>query len=457
MKTMRKGRAGTVPARSGKVIGGVVAAALLAAAPLSLPGFAAQAAEQPIPNGQGLKDFYKIRQDKPVWFENGQLREAANDLLRLLTTAQVDGLNPADYDIPEIQDAVKAAWGGNPKAVRKADYLLSQAFADYARDLRDAPNAGMTFVYPGLKPAPPTPLVLLENAARAPSLDDYVRNMGWMSPLYVSLRDVLARGTYADERERDLIRINMARTRVLPAGQGRYVLVNPPEQRLYMYEDGKVVDSMKVVVGQVKPGRNTPMFASYINDAKLNPYWNVPPDLAWDDVGVHVEQYGLGYLKSAGYQVLSDWSDNPSVVDPSTVDWQAVKDGTEQIRVRQLPGPRNVLGSVKFDIPNQFGVYLHDTSQKELLDKKVRLYSGGCIRLEDANRLGQWLFGHPLQATSDDPDITVPLATPVPVYITYLTAVPDGSAVTFLDDVYDRDGERLADLRGGGQATVAIR
>jgi murein L,D-transpeptidase YcbB/YkuD len=117
-----------------------------------------------------------------------------------------------------------------------------------------------------------------------------------------------------------------------------------------------------------------------------------------------------------------------------------------------------VLGAVKFDIPNQFGIYLHDTSQKELLQKDVRLYSGGCIRLEDAERLGEWLFGHRLQASSDDPDITIPLGKPVPVYVTYLTAMPDGSAVTFLNDVYGRDGERMASSQTNGSgSTAAVR
>jgi len=218
------------------------------------------------------------------------------------------------------------------------------------------------------------------------------------------------------------------------------------------------VDSMKVVVGQVQPGRNTPMFASFINDAKLNPYWNVPPDLAWDDVGVHVKAYGLGYLNSRGFQILSTWDDDATEVDPKTIDWQAVQDGIVKLRIRQLPGPHNVLGAVKFDIPNQYGIYLHDTSQKELLKKDVRLYSGGCIRLEDAERLGEWLFGHRLQASSDDPDITIPLGKPVPVYVTYLTAVPNGSAVTFLDDVYGRDGERMASSQANGSgSTVAVR
>jgi murein L,D-transpeptidase YcbB/YkuD len=196
--------------------------------------------------------------------------------------------------------------------------------------------------------------------------------------------------------------------------------------------------------------------AGYLHYAFLNPYWNVPPDLAWDDVGQYVEKYGLGYLKAKGYEILSDWSDNPSVVDPSTVDWEGVKAGTVKVRIRQLPGPENFLGDVKYTFTNPFGVYLHDTPRKELLTKSTRLFSGGCIRLQDADRLGRWLFGHELTTTSTDPDVKFQLDQAVPVYVVYMTAVPDGSSITYLDDVYGWDQQRLAELQGSGN-TVAAR
>ena len=111
---------------------------------------------------------------------------------------------------------------------------------------------------------------------------------------------------------------------------------------------------------------------------------------------------------------------------------------------------------MKYTFTNPYGVYLHDTPRKELLTKDTRLFSGGCIRLEDADRLGRWLFGHDLHATSDDPEIKIPLDRPVPVYVIYMTAVPNGSSITYLDDVYGWDSERLAQLGAGGNA-VATR
>lgn len=437
--------------RALKILCGAVAAVLTASAPLPLPCFTVAAATLPsVPRGQEVKDFYAIRQERPLWFQTGRLTPAGQDLLALLSSAGVDGLNPTDYNLAGIAKALKTASPTDQRAIQKADVLLSQAFADYARDLRNAPDAGMHFVVSTLKPPVATPLAILATAAAAPSLDQYVKTMGWMNPLYAKLRQALASGSFQDQKQRDLLTINLARARVLPAGSGRYILVNPAEQRLYMYEGGKPVDSMKVVVGQQREDRNTPMFATYVYNADLNPYWSVPPDLVGDDVAIHVLKQGLGYLKTSGFQVLSDWSDNATVVDPSTVDWKAVYSGKVQIRVRQLPGVHNVLGTLMFNVPNPYGVYLHDTSQRDLLDKNVRLYSGGCIRLEDAQRLGAWLFGHPLDRKTNEPDVEVPLSAPVPVYVTYLTAIPNGSSITFLDDVYGRDAQQLADMHGGG-------
>ena len=383
-----------------------------------------------------VEDFYRARGGAPLWLAGGN-QASADKLLTLLQTAGADGLDPSKYDDKRISKALRKAWGGDPKAVARADRMLSEAFVAYVNDLKRVPTPGMTFVDPVLGPRPQTAMSILLQAANAPSLPEYVSSMGWMSPIYAALRQAITSGAYAEPERQHVLAVNLARARALPAS-GRYILVNPAQQKLYMYDNGRVADSMNVVVGKQK--WPTPMFASYLRYASLNPYWNVPPDLVGEDVAVFVLKYGIGYLKSRGYQVLSDWTDNATPVDPATIDWQSVMDGKTEIRVRQLPGPRNVLGAVKYSMPNPFGVYLHDTSSPELLNKDLRLFSGGCIRLQDAKRLGTWLFGKPLSAPSKDPDIQVPLDTPVPVFVTYLTAVPEGGSIAFLDDVYGRDG-----------------
>jgi murein L,D-transpeptidase YcbB/YkuD len=458
VESSRTVRTGLVPVR--RFPSALGALALIAAAPASFP-VAAHAAEAtaetaPVPSGLGVDDFYKLRQEKPLWFQGGQPTGAVQALLALLSTSSTDGLDPSRYDVEGLRKAIQHASKGDWRAVLKADKLLSAAFVAYARDLRNIDDGGLQYIDPALRLGAPTPIRMLEEAAAASSLNQYVWDMGWMNPEYSALRRALVSGNYDGDKQRDLLKINLDRARVLPADVPRYIVVNTATQRLYMYDGGKLTDSMKVVVGQQQADRKTPPMAGYLHYAFLNPYWNVPPDLAWDDVGQYVEKYGQGYLKSKGYQVLSDWSDDPSVVDPSTVDWDAVKDGSVKIRIRQLPGSENFLGGVKYTFTNPFGVYLHDTPRKELLKESTRLFSGGCIRLENADRLGKWLFGHQLTTTSTDPDVKFVLDQPVPVYVVYITAVPDGSSITYLDDVYGWDKQRLAQI-DPSEATVAGR
>jgi murein L,D-transpeptidase YcbB/YkuD len=131
------------------------------------------------------------------------------------------------------------------------------------------------------------------------------------------------------------------------------------------------------------------------------------------------------------------------------VDWKGVADGKVNVLIRQLPGPHNSMGRIKFMFPNQEGVYLHDNPERELFEQAARLYSGGCVRLEAAWRLSHWLFGRDLTWEGAATEQRVLLDRPVPVYITYLTAVPDGSQVAYFDDVYGRDAKRLVQYHAG--------
>jgi murein L,D-transpeptidase YcbB/YkuD len=421
----------------------IAAAALAAAGPSCAFAETAPApAAVRSPAGQGVADFYRGRSDYPFWLAANS-GDAADQLITLLSTARLDGLDPAKYHVAELQQGVAEARTGKKKHVIEADRALSEAFVSYVTDLRQDPGVGINYVDASLRPAPPTPLADLLTAAIAPSLPDYVHNMGWMHPFYGQLRDALANHNYTTDQQRDLLTLNLQRARVLPAGRQRYVLVNAAQQRLYMFDDGKPVDSMVVVVG--KPKWQTPMLAAYIRYAALNPYWYVPSDLAGEDVGQYVLKFGLKYLDDYGYEVVSDWTPNPTIIDPKTIDWKGVTDGmVKDIMIRQRPGPKNFMGRMKFMFPNQFGVYLHDNPRRDLFLKSARFFSGGCVRLEDAARLGRWLFGRDLDWQSAGIEQPVPLAQPVPVYITYLTAMPDGASIAYYDDVYGRDAPKLA-------------
>ncbi len=151
-------------------------------------------------------------------------------------------------------------------------------------------------------------------------------------------------------------------------------------------------------------------------------------------------------LERQGYEALSDWTNQAEVIRSSSIDWQAVEAGTVEPRVRELPGRGNSMGSVKFMFPNDLGIYLHDTPQKNLFAKADRHFSNGCVRLEDAGRLGRWLFGQTLKPESSKPEQHVPLMEPVPVYLMYFTASPASEGVRYVADPYNRDRPALEHL-----------
>jgi len=201
---------------------------------------------------------------------------------------------------------------------------------------------------------------------------------------------------------------------------GRYVLVDAASARLYMMEDGRVQDSMRVIVG--KPETPTPELKDVINYETLNPYWHVTPDLVRTLIAPRVLQDGDAYLAERGYEVLSGWGPDARVLSPDSVDWKAVAAGQVQAYVRQRPGPANSLGRFKFDLPNGDGIYLHDTPKKELFALDERNLSHGCVRLEDAQKLARWLLGKDPPAAAA-PEENVLLPRPVPITISYLDAV----------------------------------
>jgi murein L,D-transpeptidase YcbB/YkuD len=132
-----------------------------------------------------------------------------------------------------------------------------------------------------------------------------------------------------------------------------------------------------------------------------------------------------------------------SLLDPAKIDWHAVADGTLKVRVRELPGPANSMGRVKFGFPNAYDIYLHDTPVKETFAQDDRDLSHGCIRLQDAEKLARWMLGRDPEAASNIPEDNVPLPTPVPIYVTYLTAQAQGGQLSFVDDIYGRDAAAM--------------
>ena len=418
---------------------GVACAALTA---LAVPSNAATTPEIPgaatlDPSaGAAVSAFYAARHGAPLWFKDG----AAQQLIGLLQRASLDGMPSGPAIAAQAQALLARAATGDSAAVADADRLLSTAWVQYVEALHTSP-AGMAYADQWVTPRRVSAAAILARAGAAKSLPAHVRGVSEVNPLYAQLRDAAwvslqSSGGQLDPR----ILASLDRVRAIPP-QGRYVMVDTAGAQLYMIEDGRIADSMKVIVGKSGPSTQTPMLASTIYYATLKPYWHVSEEMVRSIIARNVLDQGLGYLTTRGYQVMDAGGE---MLNPAKVDWYAVAAGRETVRVRQLPGPENSMGQIKIPFPNDSDLYLHDTPNKGLFAADDRTLSHGCIRLQDAERLGRWLLGRDPETASTDPEQNVLLPSPVPIYLTYLTAQVDNGRISFVDDIYGRDAEVAA-------------
>lgn len=233
-----------------------------------------------------------------------------------------------------------------------------------------------------------------------------------------------------------------------PLLERRHILVNIADFTLKLYEDGKLVLAMPVIVGRAY--RQTPVFNGRISSLILNPSWNVPHSIATKDLLPKIKK-DPDYLRQMHLRVTRDWTLNTEI-DPATIKWARLSRAYFPYRLRQDPGPDNALGRVKFPFPNPYDVYLHDTPARELFDKDARTFSSGCIRLAKPLELAVYLLqGTPLgsmealieEIANEEPQQKVIIPSPIAVHIVYLTAWvdPDGT-VQFRPDVYKRNPVR---------------
>ena len=224
---------------------------------------------------------------------------------------------------------------------------------------------------------------------------------------------------------------NLERYRWMPRSLGsRYIIVNVPQFHLEAFDSGQKSLEMKVIVGQEYQDKATPVFSDSMEFVIFRPYWNITDAIAAKEIWPKVNA-DPGYLAANNMEVYNDH-------------------GTR--RVRQLPGPKNSLGLVKFMFPNDFNIYLHDTPNGELFKKDVRAFSHGCIRLEKPAELAQWVLGWDADrvqhAMHDGPDNRqVNLPKKIPVYIVYFTTYVRGGQLYFGNDLYDRDSKLVQQVQ----------
>jgi murein L,D-transpeptidase YcbB/YkuD len=234
------------------------------------------------------------------------------------------------------------------------------------------------------------------------------------------------------------LRANLERARWLfydPESQ--FLVVNIAAFRLYLVRRGEVVWRTRVQVG--RPYRQTPVFRAELTYLVFNPTWTVPPTILRQDILPEVRR-DVSYLAARHIEVIDAAGKR---VDPAAVDWSA---RSLPYRLVQTPGADNALGRVKFMLPNDHAVYLHDTPSRDLFEQSSRAFSSGCIRVENPFELAELLLGRTWPRERLDALVasgrteTVFLARPMTVMLLYWTAEPDERGrVTFYPDLYARD------------------
>lgn len=408
-----------------------------------------------LPTAGSVAALYNQYKLKPIWFQNGGPSVAVTQLTQILRRAPIDGLGSGPEMAAQIEAAVAKAVASKSEAdVAAAEQLLSSSWVLYVQTLK-RPTPGMIYAYDVLKPQGTRTDQILLAATSAPSLEQHIASVAAVNPIYSGIRDAeWARIQGTGEAPDPRVIMNLERVRSIPS-RGRFVLVDSATQRLFMYENGVPVDSMKVIVGM--PKLPTPLIASVMYYVTFNPYWNAPDHLVRGPIAAKTLAGGMKYFKSKmGYQVMADWTRDSATIPAESIDWKAVAAGKVRLRVRQDPGPENFMGILKFPFPNPEDIYLHDTPAKEHFKDADLHQSNGCIRLEDAQRFGRWLLGREPVPPGTEPEIQVQVANPVPIYVTYITAQPTPQGLTFVKDVYGWDRPGAAQMAAAEMAASRV-
>lgn len=402
----------------------------------------------------GVARFYEANGFNLAWVRTGVLRAGAptpqaQALISVLRNAALKGLDPNDYDgwrFP-ISDA----------APERFDLALTVSAMRYIHDVSSGKVDPTVFSF-GLAATKPCDLVEATRTLR--NAPDVARELSRLEPPFEgyqrteqALAQYLARPA-EDPRHIRQLQLVLERWRWVPHSFSRPpIVVNIPEFRLRAYDEQyRPRLEMKVVVGKAYRHK-TPVFSAEITHVIFRPYWDVPLSIQRAELVLKLAK-DPAYLAENDFEIVDS---GRRVVSRGTVTPDMLgRLRAGQLFIRQMPGEKNALGFIKFDIPNPYDVYLHGTPAQALFQRSRRDFSHGCIRVENPEELARWvLAGVPgwdvdriRQAEKGPDSFRVNLDRPIPVLIVYGTAVvrPDGE-VQFFDDIYGYDAalERLLD------------
>jgi L,D-transpeptidase YcbB len=415
-----------------------------------------------------VEALYREHDFSPLWVNAAGALPNTREAIDFLHGVAADGLDPKDYPTPTFADL-------DPTRLAADELTLTNSIATFVRHAstgRIAFSRVSGSIYFDLKS--PDLQQVLQKIASSHDIAATLDSFNPQQPQYKELKAALARAretpvanavipanktklqrAQQDGRSQskvpaasiDAIIANMERWRWLPRDLGpAYVMVNIPDYTLTVMSDGKSVWSTRIVVGQ--PGKHaTPLLAETIKYITFNPTWNVPPSIIRNE-----------YLPALAR-------------DPTALERIGLRIGRNSdgsIRIYQPPGERNALGRVRFNFPNQFLVYQHDTPDKYLFNKTVRAYSHGCMRVEHPDQYAETLFSisqpeegytaQRIRSLYGRGERNINLKSPIPVYLTYQTVfIDDSGRLQTRPDIYGLD-KTIVDLlkRDSPSADVPI-
>lgn len=259
----------------------------------------------------------------------------------------------------------------------------------------------------------------------------------------------------SDAEKFDRIAISMDRYKMLPDSlPEKYIWVNIPSYSLRLMSNDTLVLGSKVVVG--KPITRTPVLTSALSELITYPQWTIPESIVEKEIIPGMKK-DTGYLRKKGYMLLNRKNEE---VSPDSVNW-AKYEKKIPYKVIQGSGDDNALGVLKFNFPNKYSVYLHDTNQRSFFGQDIRALSHGCVRVQEWEKMAYYIMNNQLDSTvkkKKPNEITldsmthwlaikekhsIPLRKRIPVYIRYFTCEANDGRISFFEDIYEEDKKMI--------------
>lgn len=255
----------------------------------------------------------------------------------------------------------------------------------------------------------------------------------------------------------DLIALNLERLRWQRQQTAeKLIIVNLPEYKMRLYDNNKETMTMRVIVGA--QATSTPVFSDTLRYLVFSPTWNVPISIIKGEIIPHLLK-DSAYYNNRNYRFYKGGAE----IDPSLENWSAAN--PNQYTVVQLPGGDNALGRVKFVMPNNMSIYMHDTPNHRLFTKSYRAMSHGCVRLDEPARLAEYLLHDQYGWTTErvkkammgEQPMTIILKKPYRIQLEYRTTwVDEAGLVNFREDIYGHDRRQIEWLQTSNKQGVVI-